>query len=152
ADRFLYRNTLLIQAFRQKRIEEGNLSALSAFGDVRDLDDDIAKGVIEKLSSATTQRISDLKSGSFAMGVKDFASDLVTLNVWYPQLASWDSISDLLTTELPFVSDRQGVLARIAILGKKIPPEVVDVIAGPLHDLMVALPSEGPSCCGYGRC
>ena len=110
-DRILAKHDSAHRETIQKRIEEGNLSALSAFGDVRDLDDDIAKGVIEKLSSATTQRISDLKSGSFAMGVKDFASDLVTLNVWYPQLASWDSISDLLTTELPFVSDRQGVLA-----------------------------------------
>ena len=128
----------------REKLRDGNVLALDAFGDVRDLDADTVKTVIDKLVSGIEQQILDLTNGNLNIGGSDFAATLILLNAWHPEVAVWEPISELFTTPSPFRAHLTKSLKGLRGHSKRIPTEVVDRLVPPLHDLMVTPPSTHP--------
>lgn len=128
----------------QESLRKGEVHALDAFGDVRDLDDVAVVALTGALSSGIYRQIDGLKKGQTSIGGMDFASTLILLNAWHPKFAVWAPICDLLTTSSPFRAHLKGPLRGLQRHGVKVPVDVVDTIVGPLHDLMVTSPSVHP--------
>lgn len=79
----IYRDGLL------SRIGEGDVQALSAWGDVRDLPPEATRGMIHASAAATRAETLRSNGGAFAFGGSSAFRRLILLNIWHPDLADW---------------------------------------------------------------
>ncbi|WP_368680454.1 DUF4365 domain-containing protein (plasmid) [Rhodococcus opacus] len=131
----------------EARIREGDLGALRAFGDIRDLDQTIVQKLLENLSAQLDQQIEELQ-GLESPGHEDFfatstdhegyvAGTLVLINAWHPSAACWAPIVRLLSIECPFADHLRNPLKKLRQVSRRLPPEIADTLIEPLRLLML---------------
>ena len=122
----------------RERIRNGDLTALGAFGDVRDLDSDTVQGLIDHLKNRINDQIGELERGAAKYGSEEPAATLVLINAWHPKSARWEPVCRLLSLgdTVPFVRHLEQVLIRLRRLSAHVPDEVAAELIAPLHDLM----------------
>lgn len=131
-----YRQTLL------SRIREGEIQALSAWGDVRELPQDAAQGMISASAAATRAESAVSKHGMFGVGGPSAFRRLVLLNLWHPELADWSPCIDALSEEQSNPADVLPGLELMILQADSIPGNVRDEIRASLHRLSVTPPSD----------
>jgi len=132
-----YRSNLL------SRISEGDIQALSAWGDVRQLPREAAQGMIVASAEATRAESADSKSGAFAFGGPSAFRRLILLNIWHPELADWAPCIEALDQEQTNPNDILPGLELMLLQADSIPSDVRDQMHGALNRLSVARAAEG---------
>lgn len=132
-----YRQTLL------SRIRAGEIQALSAWGDVRELPQDAAQGMISASAAATRAESAASKSGMFGFGGPSAFRRLILLNIWHPELADWSPCIDALSEEQSNPADVLPGLELMILQADSMPGNVRDEIRTSLHRLSVTPPSDG---------
>jgi hypothetical protein len=97
-----------------ERANCGSLEALAALGDARRLSAEVVTNLIDKLTMHADQQVRDAQAGSFRFGGCDIGHNLVLLNVWHPDVASWDPLFNLLEEEAVAGSHKVGALLLLA--------------------------------------
>lgn len=131
-----------VREAQRAKIADGDLPALEAFGDVRDLDDVTVNGLVASLSAKITTEIEELKSGQSSIRTRNFAAILVLINVWHPVQADWHPIISLLSTKAPFTEHLHAPLVELRGHGENIPAFVVTELVPALRELMIKPPSR----------
>ena len=82
------------------RLTDGDLQALSLMNaaTLRGFDQDTAESVISALDACTWERFWAEIDKNYAYGVRDSAQQLAQFNLWYPDLARWDTILNFLSS------------------------------------------------------
>jgi hypothetical protein len=92
----------------------GSLEAFVALGDVRRLSAEVVTNLIDKLTMHVDQQVRDAHAGAFRFGGCDIGRNLALLNVWHPDVASWDTLFNLLEEEAVVGSHKVGALLLLA--------------------------------------
>ncbi|WP_084848330.1 DUF4365 domain-containing protein [Prescottella equi] len=120
----------------RERIRQGDLAALDAFSDLRDLDSDSVHATMSHLGAAIDKQINVLRRGSSAHRGLDCAGTLVVMNVSHPGAARWDPLIELLSVRAPFVNHLIGTLRNLRRFGDDVPDIVATKLVDPLRELM----------------
>ena len=109
------------------RLRRGELDSLAAVGNVTDLPEQIATGLIGRLAEKVRQVVAHARPGRYeGGGGRDPGEALVLLNVSYPDLASWDPVYALLEEPSVLADQKQRSLVLLANLVDQISPSVRD--------------------------
>lgn len=122
----------------QEKIAAGNLRALSAFGDVRELNERAVLGLVASLRERIEGQIRDLSRGVSTGWVHSFAGTLVLINVWHPAQSDWSPVIALLSARSNFVDHLREPLRKLMRLGEYVPLEVADQLDPALRSLMTS--------------
>jgi len=133
----IYRDGLL------SRIGEGDVQALSAWGDVRDLPPEAARGMIHASAAATRAETSRSNGGAFAFGGSSAFRRLILLNIWHPDLADWNPSVEALGAEQLNPNQILPGLELMILQAESIPKTVRGEIRGSLQRLSITPPAEG---------
>ncbi len=117
------------------RIKDGDLGALGAFGDVRDLDTDTVRGLLEHLSVRLDEQMEQLRRGESRITGRNVAGTMVLVNAWHPDQALWEPIVRLLSLDCVFVDHLQKALVSLRQHSGHLPEEVADTLVEPLRRL-----------------
>jgi hypothetical protein len=102
----------------------GSSAALSALGDVRDLPADLVESVITRLTDRVAQQINKAHQGTYSDGAHATGHDLVIFNIWYPVLAHWDPLCDLLADHQVSGAHKRGALRSLASSTDRLPDDL----------------------------
>lgn len=125
----------------QEQIAEGNISALEAFGDVRNLDDKTVARLVAKLSESIRQEVADLKSGRSTVRTVSFGGTLVLINHWHPDQANWGPVLELLDATRKFNHHLKKPLEHLRGLKPAIPEGIVGQLESILRSIMTNPPA-----------
>lgn len=125
----------------KEQIANGDLAALEAFGDVRDLDSQTAARLVAKLSEKILQEVQELRSGQSAIRTYSFAATLVLINHWHPEQANWGPVLDLLRTARNFSSHLKRPLENLRNLSPPIPEDLAVELEEILRSVMTRPPT-----------
>ncbi|MGK2321405.1 DUF4365 domain-containing protein [Gordonia rhizosphera] len=110
----------------EQRIAGGDVSALSAYGDVRDLRHEIAVQLVAALHGRLEKKIEGFKEGSSTTGFSNPAADLVMINAWHPAASDWNIVVDYLRANTIYTNELRQPLEYIRQMAERIPGPVVD--------------------------
>jgi hypothetical protein len=122
----------------EERIAAGDLAALEAFGDVRDLSPGVVDPLITELSTAVAVEITRIKSGQSGRGGRHPAAKLIIVNAWHPNRANWQPIIEILSTTRGFTYHLKRPLQILYRLGSHVPTAVADELEPILRELMTS--------------
>lgn len=125
------------------RISEGDVQALSAWGDVRELPGEAAQGMIAASAAATRAESAASKGGAFAFGGPSAFRRLILLNISHAELADWPPCIEALDQEQANPNDILPGLELMILQADSIPSEVRDQIHDALNRMSVAPPPTG---------
>lgn len=134
-------------ATRQRLIEKvrsGSVAALDALPDVRILDHNAAKSVINVLINQLIKQRDLAHQGSFSAGGRDLGRTIALLNVWHPNAAQWEPIIELLADPSTAADHLAGTLAVLSWTPEQIPSSVAERILPLLSHLMQHAPIQNP--------
>lgn len=120
----------------REQISRGDLSALAAFGDVRDLDAKVVEGLVASLAERVSDDVNSLRSNRYSRRTIDYGDTLVLVNAWHPEQADWQPAFDLLTVTTPYTQHLSRPLERLKHLGHLLPEATRDRLAPILRDLI----------------
>ncbi|TFC54101.1 HEAT repeat domain-containing protein [Cryobacterium sp. TMT2-15-1] len=132
-------------AFRSElvaRIKDGNVRALSSFGDVRDLSGDAAAGMITHTAAAVRTEIESARVGAYAYGAPSALERLVLLNIWHPTRAQWDPCIEQLSEKDSSPSQLAPGLQLLVTHAQRIPVDLKEGLREPLQRLSTTAPDE----------
>ncbi|WP_137725914.1 DUF4365 domain-containing protein [Prescottella subtropica] len=133
-----------VREAQRSKIARGDLAALRAFGDVRDLDSDTVQSLIAHLTEKILSEVDELRNGQHSIGAMDFAGTLVLINRWHPSEANWDPVVSILTVRAPFSEHLCEPLKQLKRFGSEIPEPIVDVLVPVLREIMTNPPRPHP--------
>lgn len=119
----------------------GDLAALEAFGDVRDLDDATATRLVAELSAKILQEVAELRSGQSTVRTHSFAATLVLINHWHPEQANWPPVLDLLRTARSSSRHLTKPLENLRNLSPSIPVDLAGEFEEVLRSVMTSPPT-----------
>ncbi|WP_165491816.1 DUF4365 domain-containing protein [Egibacter rhizosphaerae] len=111
------------------RAIKGDLNALSAMGAVTILSSAQADSLIVKFEAMVRQTIESANRSKWGFGRHDAGLGLAVLNMWFPDVARWDPLLELLTHSCVAADHKRGALELIANEYERIPDEVLDRLA-----------------------
>lgn len=115
------------------RAATGDLHSLGAIEDITVLDEQTAATLISMFEDRATHLIAEAATGRFSFGRWDPSRAIVFLNGWFPNVARWDVVLDLLASAtVPAEFKRSTCLSLITFadgLGEDIRRSVSEVIA-----------------------
>jgi hypothetical protein len=123
-----------------EQIANGDLAALEAFGDVRDLDTTTVDGLVQNLTNRIDKQVNELRRGQSSRGRNSFAGSLIIVNAWHPRQASWDPVQTLLSTSRGFTHHLRQPLEVLALLHEQVPVDVSDRLEPTLRTLTTTAP------------
>ncbi|WP_204807157.1 HEAT repeat domain-containing protein [Mycobacterium riyadhense] len=123
-----------------EQIANGDLAALEAFGDVRDLDATTVVGLVQSLTDKINKQVTELRSGQSSRGRNSFAATLIIVNAWHPEQANWDPVHTLLSTSSGFTYHLRGPLEVLARLNEHVPADIAVRLEPVLRGLMTSPP------------
>jgi hypothetical protein len=124
----------------REKIAQGDLAALEAFGDVRDLDAKTVTALVAKLAENIRQEVAELKRGQSSVRTISFGGTLVLINHWHPDEADWDPVLELLCATGAFSRHLQKPLEHLRELSRAIPKTVADRLEPILRSIMARPP------------
>jgi hypothetical protein len=127
-----YRETLL------DRITGGDVHALTAWGDVRELPADAAEGMIKASADSVRAELAASRSRSYSFGGPSALRRLVLLNVWHPAVADWTACVEALSDESSNPNDILPGLEFLVLQAGYIPDQVGEELRDALKRLAVA--------------
>ncbi|WP_319028190.1 DUF4365 domain-containing protein [Dietzia sp. PP-33] len=133
-----------VREAQRKKIASGDLAALRAFGDIRELDSNTAKSLIEHLTESIYSEVRGLENGEHHIRSIDFASTLALINRWHPSVANWDSFISLLTARTLFSEHLSEPLKQLKWIGSGIPASVIDALEPILKRILENPPQSDP--------
>jgi Domain of unknown function (DUF4365) len=125
------------------QIAGGDLAALEAFGDVRDLDGETVIGLVAQLSKDIRQEVAELKSGQSSVRTVSFGGTLVLVNHWHPDQADWEPLLESLDATRTFSRHLRKPLEHIHRLRPAIPETVLDRLEPILRSIVITAPGPG---------
>ncbi|WP_328813587.1 DUF4365 domain-containing protein [Rhodococcus sp. NBC_00297] len=126
------------------QIADGDLGALQAYGDVRDLPPSIVDSLAVVLEDRISRQIAELNQGSGTFGDGNAAGTLILLNVWHPTRAHWTEIEQLLTHFSVFTHQLKAPLQALRRHAGRIPEDVIERLVPVLRTLMTDAQPEHP--------
>ena len=123
------------------KINEGDLSALAAYGDIGDLPAETVEALIAQLGEGIRQQIAQLRSGQSALRSIEPADALARINAQRPEHSDWEPVLDLLRTESPFTGHLERVLRTLRLIGPRVRDDAADRLQPVLHHLMTSRPA-----------
>lgn len=117
-------------------IADGSLSALRAYGDVRDLPASTVSSLTGILEERIDKQISDLAQGRGRISGTSAADTLILINACHPGQARWTAILELLQHYSVFTQQLKDPLQSLRRLSAHIPADVVDALTPLLRTLM----------------
>ncbi len=114
----------------------GDDRALLALDDLAALPAEEAAKIIERLDEAVRTAIAEAAAGWSTIGMLNYGSALVAMNLWFPQHARWDRVYDLLD-DRSGLHHQTGALAVLASDSATLPDEVIRLLVPHLEELAV---------------
>jgi hypothetical protein len=124
----------------QERIAGGDLAALEAYGDVRDLSSDTVVGLVQQLSAAVSAEVSGIESGQSDRPGRHPAAKLIIVNAWHPDHANWQPIIEILGSSNGFTYHLHRPLQILQRLASHVPRTVAEKLEPVLREIMTSLP------------
>lgn len=112
-----------------ERAIAGDLNALSAMGAVTVLSSGQAESLIEKFESIVRHTTERADRSEWGLGGHDAGRGLALLNIWFPDVARWSPLLDLLMHPSVAADHKRGALELIAEVYERIPDEVLGRLA-----------------------
>jgi len=131
-----YRVTLL------DRIANGDVQALTAWGDVRDLPADSAKSMITASARSVRAELTASRNGAYSFGGPSALRRLVLLNVWHPTVADWTECIEALSDENSNPNDILPGLDFLVLQAGHIPDQVRKALRASLRRLAETPPRD----------
>lgn len=126
------------QARLTEEAREGSVGALGELGSVAELPSQVAGEVIAGLVGPVHKRIEEAKGSRISFGGRDPAEALAVMNLWHHDVAQWDPLVELLSTDAVPASHKLRTLGVLASSSDGIPGPVVDR----LHPVVSKLSEE----------
>lgn len=104
----------------QDRIKNGDLKALSIFGNVTDLPGDVALEMIQHLVNRIDSQVEEAQNGSYLLGGPELGQALVVLNAWHPEVARWASVEQLLSESASHPSHIIDTLTSLGVVANQL--------------------------------
>jgi hypothetical protein len=117
---------------------EGSVGALGELGSVAELPSELAGEVIAGLVGPVRKRIEEAKGNRISFGGRDPAEALAVMNLWHHDVAQWDPLVELLSTDAVPASHKLRTLGVLASSSDGIPVPVMDR----LHPVVSELSKE----------
>lgn len=124
------------------QIEEGNVSALASWGNVRDLPEVAARGMVNYTTKALAKDLESARKGIFGFSGTSLLHRLVLLNVWHPESAEWESCVEAIVDRSSSPNDLAPGLQLMTLHSDKLPAEVVEKLRAPLLELSSSPPDD----------
>lgn len=118
------------------KIAAGDLSALHAYGDVRDLPSPTVECLTAALETQIAQQIEDLTKGHSTIATTSTAATLILLNAWHPDHARWARVIELLQHFTVFTQHLKDPLQALRRHAANIPQETAQTLIPILRTLM----------------
>ncbi|MCW2690477.1 MAG: hypothetical protein JWR37_5367, partial [Mycobacterium sp.] len=119
-------------------IAQGDLAALTAYGDVTALPADTVVALVAKLRTRIAEQIAALNNGGTALPPPNFAGTLALVNVEHPDHADWQPVVHLLGTESEFTEFLQRPLQTLRALRTRVPDAAAEQLRPIIHSLTSA--------------
>jgi hypothetical protein len=107
-----------------RRATDGDLDALSAMGDITVLTVNQARSLIEKFEEMVNRTIDQADRHAYAFGGFDAGHGLALFNLWFQEVASWDSLVALLVNPHVASEHKRGACEVILNLADRVPGEI----------------------------
>ncbi|WP_162245407.1 MULTISPECIES: DUF4365 domain-containing protein [unclassified Rhodococcus (in: high G+C Gram-positive bacteria)] len=124
------------------QIAEGDLGALQAYGDVRDLPAHTVDSLASVLDERIGRQITELNQGRGTFGDGSAAGTLILLNTWHPTHAHWTEIEQLLKHYQVFTHQLKAPLQALRRHAGRVPADVIGRITPLLKTLMTEAKPE----------
>lgn len=105
------------------RIGRGDVDALSALGDVRELSPTDAKMLAERDAQRLHQIMQDAETGSFAMQSHDSALSSAIIGAWFNDAVDWELLSDFIRHPLVAGEHKRKCCLALAHNADRLPAE-----------------------------
>lgn len=112
------------------RALNGDLNALSAMGDVTVLTADQAAGLVQRFELMVRHTVERAERSEWGFGGFDAGRGLALFNIWFPNIARWDPLLELLEHDAVVTDDKRGALELIVDVHERVPEEVLSRLAG----------------------
>jgi len=123
------------------RIAQGDRSALASWGNVTDLPDHAAAGMIRSAAHAVRSNIDSARKRMYGFGSSNAAlHTLVLMNVWHPARADWEACIEALSEVRSAPEHLASGLDLLIHLAQQIPDEVRGRLRVPLRRLATQAP------------
>ncbi|OAN29065.1 hypothetical protein A4X17_05655 [Plantibacter sp. H53] len=123
------------------RIAQGDTSALASWGNVTELPERAASGMIESSAKAVRSNIDSAHKGMYGYGSSnDALHTLVLLNLWHPAAADWDACVAAIADEQSSPDHLASGVNLLIRLSEKIPDAVREQLREPLARLASRTP------------
>ena len=132
---------------RERLIEQlrtGSLKALNSLPDVRRLDAETIRPIIQVLNEKLTQQREEARHGGYGIGGRDLGQTLTLLNMWHPQVADWKPIIELLADPLSAAHHLGGTLSALSWTPTQVPAHIAEEITPLLREWMARTPVDDP--------
>ena len=110
------------------RARNGETAVLSAIP-ASALDEAEARPIIDRLADVVRDKVSSPQKGSFEFGGSDNSGVLTSLNLWFPGVARWEPVIELLFESRAYERDKRYACTRIINESERVPSRISERLA-----------------------